>query len=540
MSLDSPTPGQVARQCWTIPTPPSPSTITPPSNHRDFHKARGHVALAPTRSNSRHPQTQLPFDVLLEVFHLVRESATFLTSNAPLFSRTDGVISVGPPIRLTEVCRFWHEVAFSSPLLWSTIPILVESGRLLTLANPGQVNYYLERLAKAPRIPLTLIMGTRRQLLGTGVKSQEPLERHSLNFVATIASRVRNLAIAFELYGRIASVLPHRFYNLESVVFLGTSPSHMQLQTARFWQSPYLRKIVWAVSETAPTPPPLLSSPWTSLTEVIFADDCDTVLPTPLVHAFFRASQELMKFQAHVREMPQGYPGEDVAIHQPLPVVTHLKLQTLILTFRGKLREHHHAPELLCALRLPRLRHFSFKMDWSAGFNPGTVTRWLCTDSHRRLTRFECLTVYLDTSDLIRALHAMPALEAFKSYGGVVGETQRLMRVQLVRDRRWVIDDHFLHSLSTAIASTVPTIATSPSQPDVGETMPCPLLREIYIVNGYFSGHGVEAFLRSRIYGEASSPQPGETSLDSHLKARLTVPTNKGSRGQLHCEGSRL
>lgn len=456
----------------------------------------------------RNSQTQLPSDILLEVFLLLRDTATFHTTTPPLFNRQDSTVTVGPPVGITQVCRFWHEVATSCPALWSSIPILVESGKLLALANPGQVKYYLERVAKAYKMPLTLIIGTRRQLFGSGVRGEEPWERHSLDFISSLASRVRHLAVAFDLNSQIASALSCNISHLESVVFLGTPPSSSQLQEASFWQSSRLRRVVWGVSGTRPIVPPILTDPWVSLTEVLFPDESEMVLPGPLVHAFFRAAKELVKFQSHVLDVPPGCPGE-ISEHHSLPLLEHLNLQTLILTFRGKLRDHHYAPELLCALRLPQLRHFSFKMDWSAGFNPVKVTSWLCTDSQpRHLTRFECRTVYIDTSDLLQAIYAMPALEVLRCYGGVIGERQRFMRSQLVRDRKWILDSKFLHCLANPMAYNTSTAHVS-DHSILQEGMPCPLLRELYIVNGYFSKNGIETFLRARVYGAAGLVQSG-------------------------------
>jgi hypothetical protein len=198
--------------------------------------------------------------VLATVFAHVREVVT-LKSTIPLWGELqDAKITVGPLIQITMVSWFWREVALSSPSLWSAIPVLVESGKLLSLANPQQVRYCLQ-LAK--ETPLKLIIGTRKELGGPGVKYQRSLTYHPLDFLAELAPRVSELAIAFQPNSNLLPVIrqsPHNFLILEALILIGSPQPASLLEQAGFWECTHLRQVLWGFSYQA-SPPPFLSTP---------------------------------------------------------------------------------------------------------------------------------------------------------------------------------------------------------------------------------------------------------------------------------------
>jgi hypothetical protein len=154
------------------------------------------------------------------------------------------------------------------------------------------------------------------------------------------------------------------------------------------------------------------------------------------------------------------------------------------------------------ALRTPRLDTFSFDVDWSANFGPEAVTGWVRTNTHFSLTTFECLASHIDRAELLLCLQAMPLLEVFKFSGGVLGS--RRLRIAGTSTEKALIDQQFL----TMLAPPIPT-------PPEAAKMPCPVLREIYFENAYFSSLQLDGFIKGRIYGSTrvlSECSPNELS----------------------------
>lgn len=436
----------------------------------------------------------LPQDVLVLIFIYLRQAVVLRSPK--LVWREGGNVrysAVGPPIQITSVCWFWRETALSYPLLWSTIPILVESGRLLALANPRQVLYFLQ-LAK--QVPLKLIIGTRKDLVGPGAKYEQTWTHHPLDFVAELAPRVRELAVAFQPDSDMLPILhksPHLFSNLETLTLMGASQPRLLLGRAGFSECVNLRRVMWGFSLPSSIPP-FLAKPPAGLTEVLLADNWDATLPAALVHAFLKAAKELVRFRGRISHC---CPSSDPHQTPQLPLLQHDNLQVLSIIFQGPSPDAS-AP-LIGALRTPRLDSFSFDMDWSAAFNPSEVVGWFRTNDLCSLTIFECLAGHIVRDDLLLGLQAMPLLRVFKCTGAVPGS--RRLRVAAVRTEKALIDVSFLTMLATPTVFDVSLESDiSRSRPSKAE-MPCPVLQEIHVENAYFSGLHLDCFIKKRLYG---------------------------------------
>jgi hypothetical protein len=57
------------------------------------------------------------------------------------------------PLYLTSVCRDWRDIAWSNPLLWSTIHIRI--GGQVSLAS-DRINFVREWIVRSQTMPLTL------------------------------------------------------------------------------------------------------------------------------------------------------------------------------------------------------------------------------------------------------------------------------------------------------------------------------------------------------------------------------------------------
>lgn len=486
----------------TLNKPHRPPPLPSPSS---LHLSGGASTATRHQQNSRawssryhHRRPQLPHDVLAEIFTYLCESVALVFPRSLRQDAEDTEIAVGPLIQITRVCHFWREVAFSCPLLWSTIPILLESRKIQALANPGQVRYYLQR---APRTPLSLVIGTREHLVGPGVKAEEPLQGHTLDFLMALVPRIRNMAVAFPPDSDMLPIFSRctgGFSNLANLAVVGVQQSPTLLELAGFWKHMRIRRVVWGISESHTVAlPHFFTNPWAALTEVFMADDWNSAIPAAAVHAFFTAAKGLVAFRGRVCDCS---PGEDPSLDLDLPMLQHENLRALFLTFQASLRHYSGTPSLLLSLRLPRLRLFSFNLHHTARFDPGAVTRWLCQDSSRCLTAFECLMGCIDSDDLLRCLQAMPLLETFKCKGVLLGSGQ--IGSSVIDAGRAVINQRFLKALATPTAYDVGVGQfVSPERLAEAETMPCPLLREIHFTNAYLGQPHIDAFLKARLYG---------------------------------------
>ncbi|TEB19145.1 hypothetical protein FA13DRAFT_1802585 [Coprinellus micaceus] len=440
-------------------------------------------------------RSKLPHDILAIVFAHLRETVT-LRSPKPVWREARRLdIVVGPLMQITMVCWYWREVALSCPFLWSAIPVLVESGKLLALANAQQVWYHLQLANQAP---LKLVIGARKDLGGPGVKYQYSLTYQSLDFIAELAPRVRDLAIAFQPDSDMLPVLhkpPHRFTNLETLTFMGASQPNLLLEQANLSGCDHLHRVVWGFCLPASVPPPsFLMTPPVGLTEVLLADSWDATVPSDIAHAFLRAAKELVKFHSRIsHSAPESTPTN----FERLPLLQHNNLQTLSIIFQGPTPDASLAP-LIHALRTPHLTSFSFELDWSATFSPTAVTGWVRTNGHS-LTTFECFSGHVKRTDLLLCLRAMPLLEVFKFAGAVSGS--RRLRVAGVSPDKVLVDQQFLAMFTAPVATDVGLGQDSSGGLSTEEEMPCPALQEIHFDNTYFSSSHLDSFIKGRLYG---------------------------------------
>ncbi|TEB14009.1 hypothetical protein FA13DRAFT_1721678 [Coprinellus micaceus] len=420
-----------------------------------------------------------PRDVLLEIFQYLRETSAL--RQAALWSEDElGEMRVGPLVaEVAHVCRFWRQVALSSPSLWDGIPIALESGRILSLANPGQIEFYRDMSSQAP---LRLAIGTRSQLSGRGVHIQETPFPYPINILCDIAPRITELTISFDYRSMLLADLVDlslSFDKLERLTLIGAAQSPYLLERAGFWKSPCMKSVAAAISESSFSFRLFGEIPWAGLREVLIGDEWDCALSSAQVHTFLARAANITKFQCRLRDAKVV--GEDTEKRLSLPTLYHHDLRELTLTFH----DYYASPALLSSLVCPNLERFSFKMDWSANFNPSSVPRWLCTASHSRLTRFECLAS-VDLDALIESVVSMPLLQVLKCHGPVASSYLSLAACPL----KSVIDDRLLHALSGCLSGS------DTSGPH------CVQLRELWIKNAYFSNQGIGTFLEGRLSGK--------------------------------------
>ncbi|TEB19118.1 hypothetical protein FA13DRAFT_1719138 [Coprinellus micaceus] len=468
----------------THPMPTSPRRLSQP-----LRGARTNLHPRLPKSGARRPPLRtyfdrrwnsfFPRDVLLEIFQYLRETSAL--RQAALWSEDElGEMRVGPPVaEVAHVCRFWRQVALSSPSLWDGIPIALESGRILSLANPGQIEFYRDMSSQAP---LRLAIGTRSQLSGRGVHIQETPFPYPINILCDIAPRITELTISFDYRSMLLADLVDlslSFDKLERLTLIGAAQSPYLLERAGFWKSPCMKSVAAAISESSFSFRLFGEIPWAGLREVLIGDEWDCALSSAQVHTFLARAANITKFQCRLRDAKVV--GEDTEKRLSLPTLYHHDLRELTLTFH----DYYASPALLSSLVCPNLERFSFKMDWSANFNPSSVPRWLCTASHSRLTRFECLAS-VDLDALIESVVSMPLLQVLKCHGPVASSYLSLAACPL----KSVIDDRLLHALSGCLSGS------DTSGPH------CVQLRELWIKNAYFSNQGIGTFLEGRLSGK--------------------------------------
>ncbi|TEB14008.1 hypothetical protein FA13DRAFT_1721677 [Coprinellus micaceus] len=434
----------------------------------------------------------LPVEVLTIIFQLSRHTVEFalpnvvwtsLMQNPSLF----GEIIAGAPVALTAVCRYWRSVAHGCPFLWSSIPLLLESDTILSLANPRQAKYHLQHSGK---VPLTLAVGTRTELTGHGVKDEDTDEFQTFSLFAPHISRISELFLSLHSDPSLFASFCHPLYTfpiLERLTIVGAASEGSALCKAGFLQSSSLRKVTWAVSERPPNAllTSLITTPNPNLTELILADSFAVVLSPTAAYAVLAAAPALVVFQCRLGAALQDealygrWPDASADPHDSLVPLEHTCLQKMDLTFQGT-PESETTPELLDVLVCPALESFAFKLEWSASFEPASVTRWLIRGSHWRIAALECSTG-VDLEELLHAVTSMPLLQSLKCIGA---------RAVLIRGRVLVDQESFLGVLSGG-----------EPEMNLANQLPCPFLRQLHLGYAYFTREGIEQFLISRVYG---------------------------------------
>jgi hypothetical protein len=60
------------------------------------------------------------------------------------------------PLYLTSICRGWRDIAWSNPLLWSTIHVVLGSGKRSTADLSSRINFVQDWILRSRTLPLTL------------------------------------------------------------------------------------------------------------------------------------------------------------------------------------------------------------------------------------------------------------------------------------------------------------------------------------------------------------------------------------------------
>ncbi|KAF8161768.1 hypothetical protein K438DRAFT_1859413, partial [Mycena galopus ATCC 62051] len=92
------------------------------------------------------------------------------------------------PILLTQVCRAWRDVTLTTPRLWSTLVIIVDSVPAHAISNPHLIDDFIDRwFARAGQCPLSFVFR------GKGVRAD----------------------IAYQVLANVLRRYSHRFHYLE-------------------------------------------------------------------------------------------------------------------------------------------------------------------------------------------------------------------------------------------------------------------------------------------------------------------------------------
>lgn len=451
-----------------------------------------------------------PVEVMGNIFEELRDRVRFTSMTQTSFpDREDTLFTVGPLISITRVNHTWRAIALSSPMLWTSFPVLLENEKGLDIGNPGQVQYHLRHAAD---LPLSIIVGSRSQMTGSGVVIEDPDAPLAFEFFGQLVPRVRSLALAVEFENPYHQKLlrpEHSFSNLEKITVHGMEVAFLSLGHAGVWKSPRLRSVVWSIY--ANPHPPLLSPNWFGLTELLLSDSFEaTIAPGPL-RLFLSLATKLIRLQCRVGDVnsdDDDYGPTPLAkdFHQsPYPTLQHDSLQVLSLTFEGSQDEcgSRAIPAILYNFHAPCLRTMSYRMSSASSLGPNCGISWLCLDNCHILTHFECLVCDINLQELLEGLKCMSMLETFRWLGikdnsDRIGSTTSLPYFVGISPLNFA-DSQFLSSLSPP-RSSLPSSQETPA-PSVNLGMLCPRLRDMHVGFASFTNDGLKAFVAGRTGG---------------------------------------
>ncbi|TEB29369.1 hypothetical protein FA13DRAFT_1711313 [Coprinellus micaceus] len=480
-----------------------------------------------SQTRSAHP-AHFPADLLGEIFQHCREEAAFLSKQLYGYDsgskEQDITMTVGLCMAVAHVCRSWRGAAFEDPRLWSALAIIFESENSLNIANREQVLFQLDRTKGTS--PLRLIIGTRGQLVGSGVKAEYPIEPLPFNFLEGLAPRVTELALAYNRSGACCDEVfnpNHHFGALKRLWLKGARVSADVALNAGFLRSPSLQSIVWGVG----TSPPILAAPWTTLTELAFNDAWGVGFHWKTVRKFLAEAAFIERVRIdvcecasedhHVRNHPGGDGNEDGAAPDrlfTLPRLHHGRLQHAAIRFYGG--GNPGVPSLLENTSLPRLRFLAVEASIQTSFDTARIAAWPAdSGSHTGLTHWECLFDRLNILALPDILKSMPVLKVFRCIGSYCSDP--LETADSTADPFYdpYINNRFLRGVATDVAFDAALSGTPLSRPNFYASTPCPQLQELHVTNAYFTLASIKAFVVARLFGGTrlceggSSCEPG-------------------------------